>query len=802
MLSDAIIAGSLGQALFRDGERVWLLASEDGEPRTADPNDISAFHNIAREVVPADPAGLPISTEALRDRLREEVGFFQGLDGLLVGMDEEFSEDSRRKAIRSAERILASDEILAKRIRARFLIPTNDQEWDPKGALRLAQLIKADAAAAAYAPLVDGTVNRIVDDLTELTRVHFGVGVEAQSRREGLVRSGLVAALCGAMGDRAKLLSLPFQRGSIPHLEKLDPNGKILTALVGHLASSATGAEPTRSPLASDGRDFSENESDPIAIAVLAAMESQSSRKGKGQLEYDLGAIQREINWIGDRLRAGELARAETGLIYLIGNQAQSSRAGDIVKSLTAVASQGLRFRQFEFATRLLRAADLFESQDAALMCVRGELLRDIGQPDEALIVFREAMERFPHGEVPPNAYAETLRYLGRPEEALEVFRDTMERFPHDEVAPTAYAGTLRDLSRPEEALEVFRDAMERFPHDEVAPAAFAETLRDLGRPEEALEVFRDTMERFPHNEVAPNAYAETLRYLGRPEEALEVFRDAMERFPRNEVAPTAFAETLRDLGRPEEALEVFRDTMGRFPHNEVAPNAYAETLRDLGRPEEALDAFREAMERFPHNEVARNACANLLMVIGQKQEAEELLLPAVKRLQSRNDWIALHILAMGDLRRRATGSAVKMLRRGSNGCPFRDVNRYFRNALGVALIMDRKAREALVELESIVRESPAPFQKATALLVKAHALGECGDVRSTDTELSKIKEQFTLTPTQRHLSDSILATYVNRSSPLSGRALGAANDNIFALEFELMARVINHGSSALRLAA
>ncbi|HEX8514443.1 MAG TPA: tetratricopeptide repeat protein [Allosphingosinicella sp.] len=1003
MLMDAIISGSLGQALYRKGDEVWVLESTGLEPRTAEPADLSAFHHIAREIALGDPAGLPVSPDRLRSRLDEEVAFFQGLDGLLVGMDGDFSASARSRAIRNAERILGGDPAVATRIRARFLIPANSQEWDVDGALDLANSLGAKLASAAYRPLADGTVNRISDDLAELVLTNFGVGAEAHARREGLIRSGLIAKLCGDAGNRTALLGLPFQTQAIPEVDKLDPGRKILTALVKRLAGTAASKNGKAEDLTADGPIFSA-ERDPLALAIYRAMEQFERKRIGSRREYDLEAIQREIAWISDRLHRGELGRAESGLIHLIDDQARRSRPEHILKTLTAVADRARIVRQFDFAGRILRAADLLEAGDSAVMCVRAEMLRDLGRPEEALTVFRETMDRFPNNAVAPNAYAETLRELGRTEEALAMFRQTMDRFPDNVVAPTAYAETLRELGRPEdalavlrqtmdrfpdnafaptayaetlrelrrpdEALAVFRQTMDRFPDNAVAPTAYAETLRELGRTNEALAMFRQTVDRFPDNAVAPNAYAETLRELGRPDEALAMFRQTMDRFPNDVVTPNAYAETLRELGRTDEALAMFRQTMDRFPNDAVAPNAYAETLRELGRTDEALamfgktmnrfpnnavtpnayaetlrelgrtnealaifrqtmdrfpndsvtanayaetlrelgrtdealvmfqktmrrfpndavapnayaetlrelgrteealamfrqtmdrfpdnvvastayaetlrelgrtdealaifrqtmdrfpnDAvastayaetlrdigrtdealvvFRETMERFPGESVTRNACAHLLLALGNSPGAEALLSKYVERLEVRGDWIALHILAMGHLRQKSTAIAVKLLRRGRTECPFRDVKRYFNSALAVALIMDNKAKEALVELAPVIADPAARSQKVTSFLVKAHALGECGEAEAVENEIYGISGDFVLTPTQRHLAEAILATYVNCTH--DSRARAAANDNIYRLELELMAKVVSPTTSAFRVAA
>ena len=88
---DAFVSGSLGQAVYREGRAFRILDALQAEPREALPNEIQWFRHAAREVAPAHAEGLPVALEVVRSRLDEETRFFRGLDGLLVGMDRDFS---------------------------------------------------------------------------------------------------------------------------------------------------------------------------------------------------------------------------------------------------------------------------------------------------------------------------------------------------------------------------------------------------------------------------------------------------------------------------------------------------------------------------------------------------------------------------------------------------------------------------------------------------------------------------------------------------------------------------------------
>jgi hypothetical protein len=104
-VAEAFVSGSLGQAIYREDGIFRIIDDSKAESSDAFPNEIQWFRHAAREVAPAHPDGLPVSIDIVRARLDEEIRFFRGLDGLLVGMDRDFSEATRRRAVLRAENI-------------------------------------------------------------------------------------------------------------------------------------------------------------------------------------------------------------------------------------------------------------------------------------------------------------------------------------------------------------------------------------------------------------------------------------------------------------------------------------------------------------------------------------------------------------------------------------------------------------------------------------------------------------------------------------------------------------------------
>jgi tetratricopeptide (TPR) repeat protein len=573
-VAEAFVSGSLGQAVYREGGAFRIIDAPQAEAREALPNEVQSFRQAAREVAPAHPDGLPVSIDMVRVRLDEEIRSFTGLDGLLVGMDRDFSEATRARAISRAEDILSVDDPVARRIRQRFLIPANAQEWDPASGLALALRNAAKAAANCYRLLAEGFIDRLADDIGAVVIEKLGSGIDAARAREVVLHSGVLAelALVEARADRAAFSALLFRRSEFPKLQAVDASGQILAAIVRRIekrtAPASADTPAKRSVSITDDVDESDafDPTDPIVAAVDRALANFQRRKRRSRegSSADLPGIQREIAWIGERLKFGEKARAEYALTKLIDRQGRRSRAGDVVKTLTAVADVARGAKLFDWTLRLLAVIERVGSPDAAAMNVHAETLRDLGRYDEALVAFEDTMRRFPQNEVAPNARAETLRDLGRYDEALAAFEDTLRRFPQNAVARRAYAHLLGSRGRIAEvkALLAPAAARSRTRGDWIATHILAMARLRAGHVDEALAELERGVRSCAHRDT--RGYFERARPLAllakrRAAEAAQQWEETLAKnpnLPREEITNIILfqAHALAEAGEPRRA--------------------------------------------------------------------------------------------------------------------------------------------------------------------------------------------------------------------------------------------------------
>ena len=311
----------------------------------------------------------------------------------------------------------------------------------------------------------------------------------------------------------------------------------------------------------------------------------------------------------------------------------------------------------------------------------------------------------------------------GRETQALRFTQELVERQKSEDNEEFAVktlcnlAKQMKDRKLHQLQLQFAQWATDEFSWDAQARDQLADAYLCLGRLHEALAQYKETIQRFPNDSVPCNGRSEVLRELGRLDEALAQYKETIQRFPNDSVPCNGRGEVLRDLGRLDEALAQYEATIQRFPNNSFAYCGRGEVLRELGRLDEALAQYEEAIARLPTDRFAPTAKAHVLIEMKRYDQALSLLSEDPPR--SLGDWIAFHVRGMAHLRRGNYETAIELFRQGVRDCPFSASAPFFRTALAVAQLGQRKYADAVTTLEN------QPGEVADVL--RLHAEGEQG---------------------------------------------------------------------------
>jgi len=220
-------------------------------------------------------------------------------------------------------------------------------------------------------------------------------------------------------------------------------------------------------------------------------------------------------------------------------------------------------------------------------------------------------------------------------------------------------------------------------------------------------------------------------------------------------VARNGRAEILKEMGRLDEALQVYEETARLFPEDVYTHTGRAEVLKEMGRLDGALRTYEETVRLFPENVVARNGRANILMLVDRIDEARALL--TTERLESRQDWIGYHVLAMSYLKTGEIDEAIRRLTYGLENTPWANCKNYFATTLGVARIKRRQFAEAIEILSpNVVRLDV--FQKQKRLAMIGHSQAALGRRDEAAATLASIGQ--TPNPHLRTLREDVILRF------------------------------------------
>lgn len=462
-----------------------------------------------------------------------------------------------------------------------------------------------------------------------------------------------------------------------------------------------------------DDPDFQEQE-------VIPWVKGASGTEIFRRVESQKAAIKKLLSE-GDRERAYQFTQ------QLVDDQRRNSQREQIAKSLCDLASfvkkLGDPGLQLVFSIWAVREAP----EDAWSHGQAGEAYRAVGEYDKAMDEFALAGS-FGDERTALLGRAQIHKDLGQLEEALIIFDRCVERFPDDVVSRNGRAAALADFGRFTQALDLYNALCNESLADVVSLSGRAEVYRDMGQLDKALGDLDSITSMFPNDQIPHCARGEVLREMGRLNEALQWFRETASRFPLSMAPKNGAAKVLRDMGAFDDALQAYRQIAIEFPLDQTAHIGIAEVEKRRGALGEALSTFKLLKDRFPRSSIIRNGLAAVLAAQGLYDQARSLLpdhLPA-----SRGEWVAYHIRGMICLRSGEIEKAATIFEDGMARIPWSAERTYFQTALASVEVQRSRYRRAIELLSAPVAVAVKPI--AAVIKMHAHAaLGESAELQS-----------------------------------------------------------------------
>jgi tetratricopeptide (TPR) repeat protein len=193
--------------------------------------------------------------------------------------------------------------------------------------------------------------------------------------------------------------------------------------------------------------------------------------------------------------------------------------------------------------------------------------------------------------------HAQVLRQSGQPDRAVAVMQELLQKQADRPVAYVAMAQVYQDANRGADAVKVLDEARLKFPTDTSISFELGAILEKQKRYADAEAAFRQVLTHDPDN-------APTLNYLGymladrgeRLDESVGYLKKALQIDPENGSYLDSLGWAYFKSNKFDLAADNLQRAAGQLKTNSVIQDHYGEVLFKLGRYDEAIDAWTRAL--------------------------------------------------------------------------------------------------------------------------------------------------------------------------------------------------------------
>jgi superkiller protein 3 len=258
------------------------------------------------------------------------------------------------------------------------------------------------------------------------------------------------------------------------------------------------------------------------------------------------------------------------------------------------------------------------------------------------------------------------LNRLGRHDEAIAVYRRAIELDPKYVRAYISLGNTLKTQGKLDEAIACFRKAIELKPDFDSVHNFLGSALAAQGKLDEAIACYRKAIQLNPNFAWAYANLGSALAVQGKLDEAIAACRKSIEVNPKWSWAHVNLGNGLSQQGKLDEAVAAYREAIRLKPDDAGARDALARGLNSLAwtlathpeparrDPNGAVSMAKEAVELKPREGSYCNTLGTALYRVGRWKDAIETLeradrLQGGKRLGYCAFFIAMAHWQLGD---------------------------------------------------------------------------------------------------------------------------------------------------------
>jgi tetratricopeptide (TPR) repeat protein len=226
-------------------------------------------------------------------------------------------------------------------------------------------------------------------------------------------------------------------------------------------------------------------------------------------------------------------------------------------------------------------------------------ILAELGHFDRAATQYRAVLAIAPDYANGYHGLGCALQRLSKHHEAIVAFREAIDKDPHNPLVYYNLAISYLALGELQDALVSARRAARLGPDDAGFVGSLGTALGELRHWEQAAECHRRALALNPTFDHAYNLGV-SLSELGRYREAEDAFRTAIRLGPADGDVTIRLALTLRDQERVSEGITILQGATAGATTDGVALSALADLYRCAGRVDDATIAAQRAVALRP----------------------------------------------------------------------------------------------------------------------------------------------------------------------------------------------------------
>ncbi|MEW6585451.1 MAG: tetratricopeptide repeat protein [Nitrospirota bacterium] len=241
------------------------------------------------------------------------------------------------------------------------------------------------------------------------------------------------------------------------------------------------------------------------------------------------------------------------------------------------------RRKDFAAALHCLKQALAVDPHDARIHYLLGNILREKGDSDQALIHYQEALRIHPHFAEAYNNLGLILQGKGLLDEAITCYEKALKANPALTGIYYNLGTVFHDKKDLEKAAQYYQKAIEHDPRDADAHYNLANVLRELKSIDDALLHYRGALALNPELADAYNNMGSILSERGLFHDAVTCYLNALRLSPNVPDIYSNLGIVFKEQGRLDKAAECFETALKINPSFVEALNNMAGVLLDRG---------------------------------------------------------------------------------------------------------------------------------------------------------------------------------------------------------------------------